>query len=152
MVSRDSISDPTSYTPAEFSLGQALLSCFMRSLRHITGRRHICTLLINTSVGLNPSSNPSYRRKLDDNASIFMSTEGKPALGKSFAYLIDTSIFLSTIPKGRRDAEVAYGGEEEASHWEKVGIVEVLKDRYGTREGRWAAFESVSGIGIRSPL
>lgn len=123
----------------------------MRSLHHLTYRRHICSVLTNTAVGLNPTSNPNYPRKAQENASIFAATVGKPALGKAFTYLVDTSIFLSVIPKTRLDAEMAYG-EGNAARWNKVGVLEVLKDRFGSREGWWAAFEITAEVLITSPL
>lgn len=122
----------------------------MRSLRHLTYRRHICSVLTNTAVGLYPSSNPNYPRKAQDHASIFAATMGKPALGKAFTYLIDTSIFLSAIPKMKVDAEMAYG--RDAAGWKKVGVLEVLKDRFGAQEGRWAAFEINAEVLLTSPL
>ena len=91
----------------------------------------------------------SYRAS--DNASIFSSTFGKPALGRTYAYLIDTSIFLSNIPKAKEDAVAAFGGSgREAERWESVGIVEVLRDRYGNREGEWGAFEISAGVELKS--
>lgn len=131
--------------------GQSLLASFMRSLRHLTYRRHICSVLTNTAVGLNPTSNPNYPRKVQENASIFAATVGKPALGKAFTYLVDTSIFLSVIPKTRLDAEMAYG-EGDAAGWNKVGVLEVLKDRCGSREGWWAAFEITTEVFLINPL
>ena len=67
-----------------------------------------------------------------------------------FAYLIDTSIFLSIVPKRKEDAEVAFGGgQSKESGWEKVGVLEVVRDRNGGREGRWGIFEVVGGIELR---
>ena len=131
-------------------LGQAFLSTFHRSLHHLTARRNVCTLLINASVGL-ASATSHYQRKSEDDVSIFATTVGKPALGKSYAYLIDLSIFVSSVPKTREDAEAAYAGNEQMkSRCQYVGIFEVLKDRTGDREGNWAAFETIDGIRITS--
>ena len=128
--------------------GQALLASFMRSLHHLTSRYHICTILTNAAVGHNLSSNSQYRRGPREDVSIFSSTMGKPALGKTFTFLIDTSIFLSTVPKTSGDATIAFGGGGQASSYQKALIIEVLKDRCGTREGRWAAFEIASEVKI----
>lgn len=120
----------------------------MRSLRHLTTRHNICTLLLNSAVGFSPNLT-SYHRQSSSNASIFSSTLGKPALGKSYAYCIDTSVFLSRVPKGREDAEKEYTG---GGGGVKVGVLEVLADRYGRREGRWGSFEiGAGGLGIRDP-
>ena len=83
--------------------GQALLTSFMRTLACTTTHHHICTILTNGVVGLGPGSG-NYKRRPEDNVSIFASTIGKPALGKTFAYLIDTSLFLSLVPPTSNDA------------------------------------------------
>lgn len=124
----------------------------MRSLRHLTLRHHICTLLINAVVGLNPSANPHHPQRPEENASIFASTVGKPALGKTFPCLIDTSVFLSAIPKLREDAEIAYGGRSDNMHWDRVCVLEVLKDRCRSREGLWAVFEVVGEVELKTPF
>ena len=128
--------------------GHALLASFMRSLHFLTSRHHICTILTNAAVGLNASSNQAYKRRPEDNVSVFSSTIGKPALGKTFTYLIDTSIFLSAIPKAGNDAAIAYGNRDPASSFKSAFVLEVLKDRCGSREGRWAAFESFDEVKI----
>lgn len=128
--------------------GQALLASFMRSLHFLTSRHHICTVLTNAAVGLTASSNQEYKRRPGDNVSVFSSTPGKPALGKTFTYLVDTSIFLSTIPKTADDAAIAYGNRGDASSFKKAIVLEVLKDRCGSREGRWAAFEIFDEVKI----
>lgn len=58
-------------------------------------------------------------------------------------------MFLSRVPKGREDSEkqITGGGGEV-----KVGVLEVLADRYGRREGRWGSFEiGARGLGIMDP-
>ena len=51
----------------------------------------------------------------------------------------------------RQDAEALYAGNDQAkSLCQFVGIFEILKDRSGSREGNWAAFETVDGIRITS--
>ena len=96
-----------------------------------------------------PFSSSLHRRVFhpSDNVSIFASISGKPALGRTYTYLIDTSIFLSTIPKTQDDVEIAFGGRP--GKFFNVGILEVLKDRYGEREGEWGAFEIVDGVELR---
>ena len=126
--------------------GQALLASFMRSLHHLTSRYHICTILTNAAVGRNPSHSSDYQHGPREDVSIFSSTMGKPALGKTFTYLIDTSVFLSTVPKTSEDAFIAFSDGEKAPSYRKALILEVLKDRYGTREGRWAAFKIAAEV------
>lgn len=131
------------------SKGQAMLTSFMGSLHHLTTRRHICTLLVNMAVGLDSSSHLKYQRKTGNNASIFASVLGKPALGRIYKHHIDTSVFLSFIPETQEDAEIAYGGAH-AAKWKKVSVCEVLSDRYGGREGQWACFEIVDEVRVKN--
>lgn len=57
-------------------------------------------------------------------------------------------MFLSRVPKGREDSEKEYVGGGGV----KVGVLEVLADRYGRREGRWGSFEiGAGGLGIMGP-
>lgn len=121
----------------------------MRSLHRLTVPYTICVLMTNSIVGVHTSSNPQYRRHPEGDVSIFASIIGKPALGKTFTYLVDTSIFLSSLPKTRDDAESAYGGDSGTKNFATAGILEVLKDRESNRAGRWAAFDLLNGIDIR---
>lgn len=125
-----------------------LASC-MRSLQHLTKGRNVCTVLVNAAAGLR-QQNTQYHCRADDQASVFSSTLGKPALGKHFSYLIDTSIFLSTLPRSKEDADIAYNVAPVASGFTKVGVVEILKDRHSSREGRWSSFVTAAGIELQS--
>lgn len=126
-----------------------MLATFMRSLQHLTKRRQVCTLVINSAVGLK-SHGVQHHRRPDDHISIFASTLGKAALGKHFAYLIDTSIHLSTVPKRREDADIAYGDDRRQRCFDEAGVIEIVKDRKGTREGRWSAFVTQGGSEFQS--
>ena len=127
--------------------GQALLVSLMRSLRHLTARYFTCTILSNAAVGTNTESrknlNYEYRGPAD-NVSVFSSTLGRPALGKTFSYLIDTSVFLSSVPKTKDDAITAFS-ESGQRRWRNAQVIEVLKDRRGGRDGRWMGFEIAEG-------
>ena len=147
MIIIDSITNVVSAMMVKSQVqGQALLASFMRSLQHLTSRCHVCTILTNAAVGKNPSRNPSYQHGPREDVSIFSSTMGKPALGKTFTFLIDTSVFLSTVPKTSDDAFIAFGGGEKVPSYQKALIFEVLRDRCGNREGRWAAFEIAAEV------
>ena len=128
--------------------GQALLVSLMRSLRHLTSLHRLCTILTNAAVGTSADSrkNPNYQyRGPADNASLFASTLGRPALGKTFSYLIDTSVFLSSVPKLKDDAIVAFGQTGER-RWRNAQVIEILKDRSSGREGQWLGFEIADGV------
>jgi len=114
-------------------LGHALLTTFLRSLHHLTRTHHLSTLLLNSAVATQHP--PLSGRQVDEtsNVSIFTSTLGKPALGKTYAYLLDTSLFLTRGPSGD---ERSRGREEDTV------VLEVLYDRFGPREGRWVALRA----------
>ncbi|KAL8673928.1 MAG: hypothetical protein Q9168_001675 [Polycauliona sp. 1 TL-2023] len=119
--------------------GQAMLATFMRSLQYLTRRSNLCTVIVNAAVGLRRQS-AQYPCGPDDQVSVFSSVLGKPALGKHFSYLIDTSILLSTLPQSKKDA----------NGFTTVGVIEVLKDRNGSREGRWSSFVTAAGTELHS--
>ena len=124
----------------------------MRSLHFLTSRRRICTLLINAVVGLNKLNYSDNPRKSEYGVSLFTSVNGKPALGKTFSCFIDKSIFLSSVPKTKADAGNAYGQDGDKNGWESVGVMEVIKDRNGACEGRWATFKVLADINIQRVL
>lgn len=127
--------------------GHTLMTNFMQSLHLLTNRHHLCTLLINAAVGTTLSTNPHPRQAPIDPVSIFVSTLGRPALGRTFTFLIDTSIFLSLVPKTTNDADIEFGeGRNLVETSRKAVVFEILKDRRGAREGRWTAFEIPDGI------
>ena len=151
MIILDTVTNVVSAMMAKSQVqGQALLASFMRSLHHLTSRHHICTILTNAAVNRSPSSHSDYQHGPREDVSIFSSTRGKPALGKTFPFLIDASIFLSTVPKTSSDAIIAFGDGGETASYQKALILEVLKDRCGTREGRWAAFDIAAEVKIVS--
>ena len=149
MIIIDNIASPLgSIMSQNQTHAQALLTTSFRSLRHLTTTYNICTIVINAAVGL---ASLQYPRHGEDGVSVFATTKGKPALGKTYAYLVDTSIFLSQVPKTREDAEVAHGqGRRDKGRWSTVGIFEVLKDCRGTREGEWGAFDIEKGLELRA--
>ena len=115
--------------------GQALLSSFMRSLSHLTKTHHLCTILHNHAT-----SNIYIK---EETPSIFSSCTVRPALGKTFAYTLDTHMLLHRAPRGADDAKAVYGGvgaDRRQRLAQMCNVVEVLQDRHGGRVGRWAAF------------
>lgn len=114
---------------------QALLASFMRSLAHLTKTHNLCTILLSTAT-----ENANLR---DETPSIFSSCALRPALGRSFTYLLDVHLLVHRLPKGRKDAMVVYGKQQQRAEGkgvEMVSVVEVLQDRHGGRVGRWEAF------------
>ncbi|KAI9796952.1 MAG: hypothetical protein M1833_005898 [Piccolia ochrophora] len=121
--------------------GHALLITFARSLSLLTAHHSLLTLLINNVVSTTPRrQNPPHAPSTD--ASIFASTHGKPALGRSFSYCVDTHVMLSKVARGREDAEMAVevGKGKGKVGWREVGVCEVLEQRFGPGKGRWGCF------------
>ena len=122
--------------------GQATVASFMRSLRYLTTHYQLCTIIINAVVASNSSSKFRNDSSHEQNASIFASISGRPALGSSFAQMVDKSLLLSVISNVAGAAVRALHKSGSAGKGSKdVTLIEVLTDRLGSGAGRWAAFE-----------
>jgi hypothetical protein len=127
--------------------GQALLTTFMRSLAHITRRHDICTIIHNTTVTY-PNNNTSNSNSnnsptpAEPTPSIFASCAVRPALGKSFPYLLDVHLLLHRLPISASDAKAVYAAHGAIPKPENklASVLEVMHDRYSDRVGRWSAF------------
>ncbi|KAK0260468.1 hypothetical protein LTS09_004764 [Friedmanniomyces endolithicus] len=114
--------------------GQALLTSFMRSLAHLSRTHHLCTLLLNGTT--------TYSQSKEDTPSIFSSCALRPALGKTFAYMLDLHLLVHAIPNTAADARRVYGNKHEGKGEQEAGLVEVievLQDRHGSRVDKWTA-------------
>lgn len=118
--------------------GQALLAIFMRSLAHLTKTHDICTLLHNAVMTYQPKS------ITEPTPSIFSSCTLRPALGKSFAYLIDMHLLLHRVPLTAADAKSVYAAHSAIpkSSEKLASVLEVLQDRHSDRVGHWSAFKA----------
>ena len=145
-LSRDPVrggtfSGPAISVDANLEAGQALLASFYRTLDHLTKQRRICTILVNNAVNNTQRQEAGNLRRHEESVSLFASELGKPALGQSFTYLVDLSVWMSTMPETQdagQNARARYSSRIGAGDY--AGIFEVLKDRKGDREGSWAAF------------
>lgn len=116
--------------------GQALLTSFMRSLAHLTRTHQLCTVVHNAAS--------AYTQAAEDRPSIFSSCTLRPALGRTFAYLVDVHYLLHRVPLEAEDAKGVYSTQEPsrmAGQRKVVSVLEVLTDRHSNRVGRWAAFQ-----------
>ena len=115
--------------------GQALLTSFMRSLSHLAKAYRLCILILNGASSYTGST-------AGDSPSSFSSCTLRPALGKTFTYLLDVHLLLHRVPKTAADARAVYGAQAGAkrAHAEMINVLEVAQDRYGGRVGRWAPF------------
>lgn len=118
--------------------GQALLATFMRSLAHLTKTHDICALLHNAVMTYQPKS------ITEPTPSIFSSCTLRPALGRSFTYLIDTHLLLHRVPLTAVDAKSVYTAHSAIPKpSEKLAsVLEVLQDRHSDRVGHWSAFKA----------
>lgn len=118
--------------------GQALLATFMRSLDHLTRAHGICTLLHNAVTTYQPKSST------EPTPSIFSSCTLRPALGKSFGYLLDMHLLLHRIPLTATDAKSVYAMHSAIpkSSQKMASVLEVLQDRHNDRVGHWSAFKA----------
>ena len=118
--------------------GQALLATFMRSLAHLTRAHGICTLLHNGVMTYQPKSTT------EPTPSIFSSCTLRPALGKSFVYLLDTHLLLHRVPLTAADAKSVHAAHSAIpkSSEKLASVLEVLQDRHSDRVGHWSAFKA----------
>ena len=118
--------------------GQALLATFLRSLAHLTRTYDICTLIHNAVMTYQPKSTT------EPTPSIFSSCTLRPALGKSFAYLLDTHLLLHRVPLTAADAKSVYAAHSAIpkSSQKLVSVLEVLQYRHSDRVGHWSAFRA----------
>ena len=85
---------------------------------------NVCAVILNAAVG-----------QTRTDLGYFEGAKLKPALGKSFAGLVDLSIFL--------DEDNLDGNEFQMRR------LRVLKDHFGDREGRWIPFQT-DGISFKT--
>jgi len=125
--------------------GHALLAHLGRRLGHLTHRAPVCAILLNTTVGVPRASDAataygSANANVNANASLgtlesaFGDVSERPALGRTWPFLVDVGVMLSRHGHmNSKRQEAGRGGGE----W----IVEVLADRHGQRVGRWGVLE-----------
>lgn len=127
--------------------GQALLTTLMRSLEHVTRRHNVCTIIHNTAVtysntNTSTSNNNNNSTTTEPTLSIFASCALRPALGKSFQYLLDLHLLLHRLPISASDAKAVYAAHGSIPKPENklASVLEVMQDRYSDRVGHWSAF------------
>lgn len=124
--------------------GQALLTSFMRSLAHLTRAHQLCTVVHNAASVHSPASvSAQVPSPAEDRPSIFSSCTLRPALGRTFAYLVDVHLLLHRVPLEAEDAKAVYGTQgpgRVAGQRKVVSVLEVLTDRHSDRVGHLVAF------------
>lgn len=94
----------------------------------------MCVLLLNSAL--------TYKDQ-QDGPSAFSSIVGRPGIGKTLNYMVDTHLFVNRLPRTQRDIKIAYAEGDERKgissgnrgriQW--VNVVEVLQDREDGRVG-----------------
>ncbi|KAI0046565.1 P-loop containing nucleoside triphosphate hydrolase protein [Auriscalpium vulgare] len=120
------------YTPIAFciptnQLGHAAMTTFMRLLGNTARTFGLAILVLNNSTALKPPGpNP---------ASCFAATTRKPALGPSFAFLTDATLWLAHAPPG-------FSAETEAAG--EVRVAEMFRSRVSVSR-TWCPFRLRDG-------
>ncbi|KAF1350945.1 hypothetical protein BDV97DRAFT_350711 [Delphinella strobiligena] len=119
---------------SDYVQGHALVTTFLRSLAHTARQHNVCVLLLNSAL--------TYKEQ-QDGPSAFSSIVGRPGLGKTLNYMVDTHLFVNRLPRTQRDMKIAYAegderrgissGDRGRIQW--VNVVEVLQDREDGRVG-----------------
>ncbi|OCH86606.1 P-loop containing nucleoside triphosphate hydrolase protein [Obba rivulosa] len=105
------------------SHGHAVMTTFMRELRSLANRFSLTILVINSSTGAAPRNRDSA----------FFATDRKPALGPSFTFLTDTTLWLT-----KHGTE---GGDKTAN----TVVAEIFRSRK-TRSRTWCTLKLRQGI------
>ena len=124
--------------------GQALLTTFMRSLAHVTRAHGVCTIIHNTTVTYATNNSNNKTTAAEPTSSVFASCTLRPALGKSFPYLLDLHLLLHRLPISPVDTKAVYaahGAIPKPEH-RLASVLEVMHDRYSDRVGHWSAFRA----------
>lgn len=103
------------------SQGHSLMTTFMRRLREFAEMYSLTILIINSTSKASPR-NPD---------SVFAFTNRKPALGPSFTFLTDATLWLSRIERPSQDSDTLH-------------VAEVLRSRRASH--RWCPFRILDGV------
>ncbi|KAA1467710.1 hypothetical protein DENSPDRAFT_832817 [Dentipellis sp. KUC8613] len=119
--------------------GHATMVTFMRSLRELARSHSLCILVINTSTSAN-GPNPS---------SVFAETTRKPALGPSFTFLTDATLWVAHPPSPPPPPEREYDplAEEQkgVENPAEVRVVEVFRSSVSPGR-RWCVVRVRNGL------
>ncbi|KAJ3733885.1 P-loop containing nucleoside triphosphate hydrolase protein [Lentinula guzmanii] len=95
------------YLSAVSSQGHAIMAAFMRYLRDFAKRYSVIILLINNATLMQPPSTARAQTtaEVTNPRSVFASTIRKPALGPSFTFMTDATLWVSLWPAQEEDEE-----------------------------------------------
>lgn len=115
-----------------YAQGQALLSSLMRSLGHLTRMQSLCTVVLSTALTSKPSPG-------EETLSLFRSCTIRPLLGSGLGYLLDVHMYLHRLPSRSTQPQAGNMGQHKTSA-SLVNVLEIVRDRFAGRVGRWAPF------------
>ncbi|KIK63536.1 hypothetical protein GYMLUDRAFT_441129 [Collybiopsis luxurians FD-317 M1] len=121
------------YLSAVSSQGHAIMTALMRYLRHLATRYSTLILVVNNATLMRaPSSvqEPGTFEPIPNPQSAFASTTRKPALGPSFTFMTDATLWLTVWPdpnEGEPDGSTAH-------------TVEVLRSKFSS-SNVWSTFK-----------
>ncbi|KAJ3999254.1 P-loop containing nucleoside triphosphate hydrolase protein [Lentinula boryana] len=95
------------YLSAVSSQGHAIMAAFMRYLRDLAKRYSVIILLINNATLMQARSTTRAQTTAEaiNPRSVFASTIRKPALGPSFTFMTDATLWVSLWPAQEEDEE-----------------------------------------------
>ncbi|USP78538.1 uncharacterized protein yc1106_05812 [Curvularia clavata] len=142
----------------DLTLGTLQTTSLLSSLLTVTRTRALHTILITPTAPPHPASStrpvpatetPQQEKEIPPSLSIFSSNKavGMPALSAQIGLFVDVQLMVSRVPKRRGDARLYYSDESGTGRrrGEVVGVLEVVKDRFGTRTGAWGVFGERDG-------
>ncbi|KAI0741913.1 P-loop containing nucleoside triphosphate hydrolase protein [Daedaleopsis nitida] len=115
---------------ATSSQGHAIMTTFMRQLRSYADAFCLTVIVVNGSTRIGPR-NPDSK-----NAEAVFETDRKPALGPSFTFMTDATLWLSL-------RELREGESEDSDS--TIHVAEVFRSR-STRSRTWAQFKITNGL------
>ncbi|KAF5379927.1 hypothetical protein D9757_007214 [Collybiopsis confluens] len=121
------------YLSAVSSQGHAIMTALMRYLRHLANRYSMLVLLINNATMMRTPQGQGQETisgPILNPQSAFASTIRKPALGPSFTFMSDATLWLSLWPSPK-DSDTH---ENSTAH-----TVEVLRSKFSA-SGVWCTF------------
>ncbi|KAF9069223.1 P-loop containing nucleoside triphosphate hydrolase protein [Rhodocollybia butyracea] len=125
------------YLSAASSQGHAIMAGLMHSLRHLAIRYSLLVLVVNNATLMRAPpglGRPASREPVSNPYSAFESTIRKPALGPSFTFMTDATLWLFCWPE-QTDGEA-----------QSIYIVEVFRSKFSISNA-WNTFK-ISPTGI----
>ncbi|KAE9395845.1 hypothetical protein BT96DRAFT_942151 [Gymnopus androsaceus JB14] len=129
------------YLSAVSAQGHAIMTGLMRYLRHLATRYSLLVLIVNNATLMSaPASSKGQMpfKPTSNPHSAFASTIRKPALGPSFTFMTDATLWVSFWPE-----------QQESEKGSTTHVVEVFRSRF-SKSNVWSTF-SIASTGTLLP-